>query len=166
MVTEINSKIVFEFPIRIQIVEENAEYYDYDDEWYFAHLKSRAEAEWNDENNMVKYLDDELIDVVSRMKMECILSNEMLCHIICDVSPDITEDEIDMLKEWIAGQMSDGWGESFEQRELTHFPYEEEDEVEDYETGEIYTDYRESTAYVYGQFWFSSGTAKWYIKRV
>lgn len=37
---------------------------------------------------------------------------------VCKVSPDITHDQIDRLKEYLTGQASDGWGEGFEQHEI------------------------------------------------
>lgn len=37
---------------------------------------------------------------------------------VCQVSPDITDEQIDKLKDYLSGQASDGWGEGFEQHEI------------------------------------------------
>ena len=47
----------------------------------------------------------------------------------CKISEPLTEEEIKVLKEYWTGQMSDGWGEGFEQRPIN---------VED---GEIYVSF-------------------------
>ena len=36
----------------------------------------------------------------------------------CQITQDLTPEELDKLKDYISGQASDGWGEGFEQREI------------------------------------------------
>ena len=36
----------------------------------------------------------------------------------CKISEPLTENDIEVLKEYWTGQMSDGWGEGFEQRPI------------------------------------------------
>ena len=36
----------------------------------------------------------------------------------CQITQDLTQEEMGKLKEYISGQASDGWGEGFEQREI------------------------------------------------
>ena len=36
----------------------------------------------------------------------------------CQITQDLTPEEMGKLKEYISGQASDGWGEGFEQREI------------------------------------------------
>lgn len=54
---------------------------------------------------------------------------------IC-VKKELTEDQVKLIEGWIEGQLSDGWGESLEQKEAytemvtANYPYFDEDECE------------------------------------
>ena len=62
-----------------------------------------------------------------------------------EAEDSISESDIEKFKDWFEGQMSDGWGEGFEQRpfnsyeDTTDYEYEEEGDEED--EGGFYTDY-------------------------
>ena len=42
----------------------------------------------------------------------------MFGKIECSLREALTDDETEILKDWISGQNSDGWGEGFEQRPI------------------------------------------------
>jgi len=65
-----------------------------------------------------------------------IVDGELYGVLECKISEPLTENDIEVLKEYWTGQMSDGWGEGFEQRPI------------DVEDGEIYVSFWNN-----GNFW-------------
>ena len=57
------------------------------------------------------------------------INGELYGVLECKISEPLTEEEIKVLKDYWTGQMSDGWGEGFEQRPI------------DVEDGEIYVSF-------------------------
>lgn len=57
------------------------------------------------------------------------INGELYGVLKCKISEPLTEEDINVLKEYWAGQMSDGWGEGFEQRSI------------DVDEGEIYVSF-------------------------
>ena len=163
-------EVIFELPFRellsseegtdgegdINYTPANMEHYD--------DIRTAAIEDWN-ESNMSQYLDPPLKDVVTNMIMK-IPSGRAVCNIVCTCIRKLSLDEIEQLKSEITGQMSDGWGEGFEQREVSKYRDEAEEELEDEDTGETYTESYPITVYVYGQFWWSDKNPRWYIKEV
>ena len=47
-----------------------------------------------------------------------IVDGELYGVLECKISEPLTENDIEVLKEYWTGQMSDGWGEGFEQRPI------------------------------------------------
>lgn len=69
----------------------------------------------NDSNNLTEYLPRNLEEKVANIKLN--LDEDNLLHAVCTLTVPV-EDIKDELIDWMNGQMSDGWGESFEQEEL------------------------------------------------
>lgn len=86
-----------------------------------------------------------------------------------EATKELSEQEIEMLKNYIEGQFADGWGEGFEQQKIISYKdkfeeiIEEEDENGDIdERVEIYED----TVYVYAHFWNNENFNFVEVKRI
>ena len=71
----------------------------------------------------------------------------------CEVSDDWTDADTALLKEYLEGQYSDGWGEGFEQREIDSFTEIETSEEYDEEGDEYYESEWDVRYDVYISFW-------------
>jgi len=79
--------------------------------------------------NMIEYFED-----FELSSMEIVGNNFEDGYFILEVGTieDLSDEKIKVLKDWIEGQMSDGWGEGFEQEEINGFsvsPWWNEDET-------------------------------------
>lgn len=75
----------------------------------------------SDENNMAYYFnDDEGIKnkLASMSWGVATYRGKLYGMITCNLTSELTESETDIMKDWISGQNSDGWGEGFEQRPI------------------------------------------------
>ena len=115
---------------------------------------SKAVEDFND-SNMHQYIPEDM-RAVSAMMYPTDDNKRLMIEIKTMIELD--DHQLEDLHDWIIGQMSDGWGEGFEQRELDRYteteyiPYYDEDEDGneiEYEEEEIIT------YYVYGQVWWS-----------
>ena len=83
-------------------------------------LLKQDEAEGLD---LAEYVDDDLKGIVKTIKMEWHSRRDELLLVHCTITTEPTEQIIEDLKDYLEGQMSDGWGEGFEQQELASSSY-------------------------------------------
>lgn len=103
-----------------------------------------AAREYLQVDNMAEYLSDDLRDLgLKRLKpsdilnLEWDLQDEDYGLIYLDTAIELTDDELDVISDWVRGQNSDGLGEGFEQQPFAEIRYEgDEDEYgySDYDT--------------------------------
>ena len=72
----------------------------------------RGIMNWYGENNSVDR------NVASAEFKAEVREGQLWCVTDCKVKRPLTPDEVDILKDYVTGQASDGWGEGFEQREI------------------------------------------------
>ena len=148
----------YSIPYRICIESD----YDYEDNWYqypphcdyLDDFISKAVEDFNDAD-MSQYIPKDVTAISAQM-----YPTDDFKRLVIEIKTMIRLDDnqLKRLRDWIIGQMSDGWGEGFEQRELDRYseteyePYYEEDE----DGNEVeYEDEIEINYYVYGQVWWS-----------
>ena len=66
---------------------------------------------------LAEYLPEEMANKIPSITIDIhdYLDKEAVLETVCVVSTNLNEYEIETLKEWIEGQLSDGFGEGFEQ---------------------------------------------------
>lgn len=106
------------------------------------------EAIEKEDINLAEYADNDKVKSIT-MSVE-FYGNKLYGVATCEVTDDF--EDIEWLKNYLTGQYSDGWGEGFEQREISEWIGEEESEEYDEDEG-YYTDYYDVRYSAYVNFW-------------
>ena len=153
---------VFDIPWRETITTDDDEmhHYDINNMDYADQIMTAAKEDFNDVN-LAKYanIDSRTEDCgIKNITMD--FNDKGYCEVTVTTSQVLDQEQIDRVISYLEGQMSDGWGEGFEQQEIAHYTEEDEEWVEDdededggyYETADI-------DVYVSGQFWWFNDKA-------
>jgi hypothetical protein len=146
----------FYFPLIVSVYEKTGWGMDWDDyiegggelaSLYRGEIEN-AFDEYNDGDDMTAYFDE---SETAKAKIQHIewrfesVNNCLYGRVDVALSASLTEDETEIVKDWITGQNSDGLGEGFEQRvikvpdgEITVSFWSEDDKYQIYDENEFY----------------------------
>lgn len=121
---------------------------------YASDIMERAEEDFNDAD-MASYARDDGLVFIKSMTMS--FDDRLRCIITVETTKVLGDEDMHRLIEYLEGQMSDGWGEGFEQKEIAEFQEDSEEWIEDPDDEDNggYYDTVEHHYYVSGNFWWS-----------
>ena len=161
-------RLKIQFPFR-----EHRAYNDYNDYVYDLDMTHGSEIAQLAEKSfkadkLQEYLDYPLNTKVMSLVLRIPYPSKSVAEIIVMTTESLTDEEKELLLSNIIGQLADGWGEGFEQREVATVEETEYETVYDEETGDSEEVPYEVKVTIYGQFWWSDekGSRKWYIKYI
>jgi len=137
---------------------------------FFNELQNAVEGSMSEIGigGLAEYIDmgSPLYDIVESIVVDVKKQGEnIISKTTIKTNEELTDDEIEYLKDYITGQFSDGWGEGFEQNAIADWDEEEETEEWDEEEQENYKDSYTETYEILAHFW-NSKNFKIDIKKV
>lgn len=121
--------IVFESPVKLTTWAEDEEWdVNYEAVQCINDLREQLIKDPDDVmygSGLARYLDKELIRRVKSVTLDFKYKGGLFLETTCNVAEDLSGEEIEKLKEFILGQYSDGFGEGFEQIDISKGYYHE-----------------------------------------
>lgn len=136
---------------------------------YFEELCEAVEDDFEDTmgpSGLAEYLDyeyEKLEDGIinSIMVTVAIKNNKVISIAEVKANRELTPSELEIIKEYISGQYSDGWGEGFEQHAIKYVDEEVEYEDYDEEDGSVNIEYETEQTEIYAHFWDGDTEYTW-----
>lgn len=134
---------------------------------YADDIMEKAKKDFNESDLHVYAANDRRTEKYGIKSMTMDFDKDASCIVTVVTSVLLGQEGIDNVIDYLSGQMSDGWGEGFEQREIASFNEYDQEWVEDSddEDGGYYEEVQHSY-YVSGQFWWSDKSHPWYIELI
>lgn len=121
----IKHRLSFYCPLVCEVVEDDGYSHDQDGTFLVDYedeiVKAIEKVNSFDIHNMAYYFDDNKNIKEKLVKIDFGVENvegELFGKIDFCLKDTVTSNETDIMREWVIGQCSDGWGEGFEQREI------------------------------------------------
>lgn len=129
----------------------NDRVYDVDDPDFWNKVDRNIKELVDEDNDLTEYLPKDLKDKVTSVKLSYEDDNRL--YVICEVSGDVDSVK-DQLIDYVNGQMSDGWGEGFEQQDLastTVYACYDQNDTSSHPYIEFYSNVRDARDYCESQ---------------
>jgi hypothetical protein len=92
------------------------------DDSFIEKIMNKASINWNS-SNMTEYLENPLKNKIIEITLDSELLSNGNAKFVVKTNTQLSEDDKKELLEWLSGQLSDGWGEGFEQDKLLNRYY-------------------------------------------
>jgi len=127
---------------------------------FFAELKNAVSSSMSEmgPTGLAQYIDPQYNKLEEGLITSIIVDaesqgNKIVSKTTIKASRELTDEELENVKDYINGQFSDGWGEGFEQQAIADWDEEEEDEEWDEDEQEYYKNTYTKTYELFAHFW-------------